>query len=188
MVPQGVQAQSAKIRSQGQTIKELQQRLTRIEGEIKNFDSGMTESDVNQLIESLRVDLDSLRASRLNSPDLPLPVSHYIPDEVEDTDWKSKTVSQEFQFRSSVNPESVVIVQGSTPGFVVSVELLDENQKWIVIYEEPDFSADPASETWLENVEFSSTNRIRVTVTGIHGVEAVGVSVGEVIHWSMASD
>ncbi|MEC9477129.1 MAG: hypothetical protein VX764_08835 [Planctomycetota bacterium] len=188
VIAQGVEAQGSTSGNQSDEIAALQARLTRIEGQLVEFTSTRPDSDVQILIENLRLDLENLRASRANSPDLPLPLSHYQQVAPAETDSNPETVTQEFEFRTKVKPESIIIVQGSRPGFVVSVELKDENQNWIEMYEGPDLSSKPASETWIEGLESTSTNTIRVTVTGKGGIEAVGVTVKDVIHWSMVSN
>ncbi|MAW76789.1 MAG: hypothetical protein CMJ95_05275 [Planctomycetes bacterium] len=191
VVSQDVKAQSSLIEQQRQAIDALHLRLARIEGQFDKFSSARADTGVQQLIENLRLDVEDLRSRRSASPDLPLPIAYYLPDGTEpikENFSEETTVLQEFELRTEVSPEAVVLVQGSSPGVVISVEMLDVNNRWVEVYAAADLSLTPASETWVECSDAPLTGKIRVEVAGERGIEAVGVSTEDAIHWTMASN
>ena len=188
---QEVHAQISLIDQQRQAIAELQLRMSRIESEFDRYSSVPENSGVQTLIEGLRVDLEDLRYRRTASPDLPLPIAHYVTDEADKIgglQTEGPTVLQEFELRTKMFPEAICLVQGASPGGVISVEILDDWNRWIEVYSGPDLSHSPTSETWVECKGSPSTSKIRVTVAGEGGVEAIGIAVSDTVHWSMASN
>lgn len=186
-----VHAQISLIDQQRQAINALQLRMTRIESEFDRYSSIPVNSGVRSLIEDLRLDLEDLRYRRTASPDLPLPISHYVADEIEqdgEPAAEEPSVVQEFELRTSMSPEAICLVQGTSPGAVISVEVLDDRNRWIEIYRGPDLTQIPTSETWVECPQSHSTNKVRVEVAGEDGVEAVGIAVSDTVHWSMDSN
>ena len=188
---QEVHAQISLIDQQRQAIAELQLRMSRIESEFDRYSSVPVNGGVQTLIEGLRVDLEDLRYRRTASPDLPLPIAHYVTDETDligELHSEDPTVLQEFELRTPMSPEAICLVQGASPGVVISVEILDDRNRWIEVYRGPDLSHSPTSETWVECTGSASTSKIRVEVAGRDGVEAVGIAVSGTVHWSMASN
>lgn len=180
--------ESPGLERQQAAIEALNRRVSWIEGELSKV-SGIEEATVEEMFLSLRSELADLRLQRTNSPDLPLPLADYSEVVLKtEPPATPDTVIQEFEFRGSVAADAVVVVQGSDPHAVVSMELFTTDEQWVEIYQGPDRAMKPTSETWLEFVEKTPTTRIRIEVEGSDGIEAVGLATEQMVHWSMASN
>ena len=188
--------------AQGEPVlKDLLERIERLEGELSRVRESSHEPQVMAMLEGFRTEIEEFREQNsgvsMESEPMGSQGSSALDIEAPEVeDWNAIAESefiadeepvlheQVFSFTAPVIPEAIAIIQGAEVGHPIFVEVMDRHGNWIEIYSMPNPQGEPSVETWIECPDAPMTEHVRVIVEGGWGIETVAAEKSGDLYWT----
>lgn len=198
-------AEKASAATEEPVLKDLLERIERLEGELNRVRVSSPEPQVMAMLEGFRSEIEEFREqnSGLNKerePSDALNSLTFIDDIPMSDQWDSSSEDeielddepvlheQVFSFTAPVIPEALAIIQGEKSGHPIFVEVMDRHGNWTEIFSSPNPEGEPSVETWIECPGAPMTEHVRVIVEGGWGIETVAAEKAGDLYWTTFSD